>query len=177
MRPFLAGFAEKGFFPMPGSSGGRGRLVRYWLDRVLRAACGIVLVVGAWKEGREMEFRSLFRLPVTPALGDADYAMSMAGTIGELIEREELRGKRMAVWGGSLSQAHDLPFRWRLTADWFPLPASGVPVVATAGEAVRYEYLLSPWGLGKQFEGTGWSVELMAEENIVWLYRVQPSKK
>ncbi len=111
-------------------------------------------------------------MPNTPALGKADYPMSMAGTIGELIEREGLRRKRMAVWGGSKAKAHDLPFRWRITADWFLLPEKGVPVLATADEVVDYEYILSPWNMGKRLDGVGRKVDLVADDNRVWLYRI-----
>ncbi len=135
-------------------------------------ACGAILIVAAWQGTRGMEFGRLFRVPETPALGKAGYAMSMVGTIGELIAREELRGKRMAVWGGTLARAHDLPFRWRVTADWFLLPAKGVSIVATEEEAAEYEYILSPWHLGNRLDGAGRTVELVAEDNWVWLYRI-----
>ena len=60
-------------------------------------ACGAILIVAAWQGTRGMEFGRLFRLPETPALGKAGYAMSMVGTIGELIESEELRGKKLPL--------------------------------------------------------------------------------
>ena len=162
---------------MPGDGGGSNGRVMFWVNRMVGVACGAVLAVAAWKGLRGMEFRSLFRLPVTPVLGEAGYAMRMVGTIEELIEREELRGKRMAVWGGTLARAHDLPFRWRVTADWFLLPAKGVPIVPTVEEAVGYEYILSPWHLGKRLEGPGRRVELVADETRVWLYRISPEEE
>ena len=92
MRDVLFGFAREGKPPMPGDGGGSNGRVLFWVNRMVGVACGAVLAVAAWKGLRGMEFRSLFRLPVTPVLGEAGYAMRMVGTIEELIEREELRG-------------------------------------------------------------------------------------
>lgn len=158
-----------------GDSGGGSGRIRLWINRLLGIAGSVTLIGAAWHGMRGMEFGSLLGSSDTPALGEAGYAMSMVGTIGELIEREELRGKSMAVWGGSLARAHDLPFRWRVTADWFLLPEKGIPVVATAEEAMDYEYILSSWRLGNRLDVEGWQVEMVADENRVWLYRISLS--
>ncbi len=153
------------------TSGGGGGWME-WLYRFIASVCGITLLVAGWKGLKEMAIQSLFRMPEVPALGEADYGMSMVGTIGELIEREALSGKSMAVWSGTKKRLHGLPFRWRVSADWFLLPEKGVSIAATANEAADYEYILSPWQLGNQLDGTGRKIDLVADDNRVWLYRI-----
>ena len=135
--------------------------------------CAGVMGFAFWEEMVGIAPGSVFRFPEVPGLGDGDYAMSMVGTIGGVIEKEGLRGGRLAVWGGDLARAHDLPFRYRVTADWFLLPGKPVPVVATREEAMSYGYILSPWDLGSRLDGDGYRVEVATEGNFVWLYRVR----
>jgi hypothetical protein len=146
------------------------------LNVILRVFCAGILVYFSWKNIHAVEVRRALRFPQVPPLGEGAYGMGMVGTIGEIIEREGLRDVRMAVWGGEKAKAHDLPFRFRVTADRFLLPAKGVPVVATPGEAANFEYILSPWRLGKRLNSAGRHVELVTDENRVWLYRITPSK-
>lgn len=158
-------------YPSPNDDRRNGRISSR-IDRLLCVSCAALLLLAAWQGMRRIEYGGVYRWPDSPALGEAGYPMSMVRTIGELIEREGLRGKRMAVWGGAKAKAHDLPFRWRITADWFLLPEKGVPVLARADEVVDYEYILSPWNMGKRLDGKGRSVELVADDNRVWLYRI-----
>ncbi len=147
------------------------------LNAVAGVACGIVLLLAGWKGLKELDFREAARFPDIPALGEVGYGSSFVATIGDLIEREELRGKRLAVWSGMRKTSHGFPFRWRVTADWFLLPEKGVPTVASAEEAAEYEYILSPWILRWELESEGRVVTLVTDENRVWLYRISKDAK
>ena len=49
-------------------------------------------------------------------------------------------------------------------------------LLATADEVVNYEYILSPWNMGRRLDGAGRTVELVADDNRVWLYRITTGK-
>ena len=145
---------------------------RFWVNRMLGGVCGVVLCTTVWQGMGQVEFAGGVWMPDVAALGAGVYALDSVGTMGEVIEREGLRGRSMAVWGGKWARMHDLPFRWRVTADWFLLPEKGVPVVATTDEAMEYEYILSPWYAEQWLKKEGYRIEQLAGENHVWLYRV-----
>jgi hypothetical protein len=146
--------------------------VRVVVNGLMGLGCIVVLWIAAWKGLREVEFESVKVLPEIPILGEGQYGNSAVGTIGELIEREGLRGKRLAVWSGTRKNSHGLPFLWRLSADWFLLPEKGVVTVASADEAAEYEYILSSFMVGEKLNREGINVELVTDEDNVWLYRI-----
>ena len=123
---------------------------RRW-GRLARLTClilsGGVMGFAFWKEapGIFRDEAGGWSIPDVPALGEGEYAGRMVRTLGEVVEDHNLRGASLAVWGGDLAGTHDLPFRYRVTADWFLLPGKPIPVVATAEEAMRYDSILSPW--------------------------------
>jgi len=154
-------------------SAGRNRGSEAWVQYIPSFIAICILTFAFWRENGGIARGVIFRFPVVPVLGEGRYEMSSVGTIGAVVEREGLWNKKLAVWGGELARAHDLPFGYRVATDWFLLPGKPVPVLATQEEIQDFDYVLSPWDLGNRLDSPGYQPEVSSEGNFVWLYRMR----
>lgn len=128
------------------------------------------MIYAAIQESSSFKKTSTLGLDKIIDIHHGNYSTPMVREVEDLVEQYQLKEKSLVVWGGSKKEGHDLPFRFRVTVDWFRLPTKPVSVVEKLSEAQPYEYMISPWDLSKRYAEAGYEERCIYRSKQVWLY-------